>query len=77
MAGRDTLGEVVLVISRVVTGATTEVTDITALVWVWITALVVLDHTSTSPSSPFPPSTSVLAKEEDLPAPTGAEEEEE
>merc|ERR1712183_615482 len=76
MPRQDTLGEVVVLL--VLTGARTEVPGLTALVVVMV-AKVVLDPTWTSPLSPFPPSSSLLDKEEDTEdytAFTGAEEEE-
>ena len=80
-ADADTLGEeavvTLLLVLLVVTGARTELTEVTALVMV---ATVVPDHTGTSHTSPSPPSSSLLAKvakEEDMLATRAWVEEEE
>ena len=78
MAFQETasLGEVgvVMMFLMVLTGARTELTEKTPLVV--LVAKVVPDPAWTSPPSPFPPSSSLLAKEEDMVATEGAEEEE-
>ena len=75
MAERDTPGEGLASISMVLvaTGARTEVTETTSLVGVL--AMVVPDPAWTSPPSPFPPSSSLLDKEEDKLVAAVAEEE--
>ena len=72
---RDTPGEVaiVLVMILVVTGARTEVTGMKAVV-VMLFMMVVEDPAWTSPPSQFPPSSSLLDKEEDKVEASGAEE---
>ena len=64
-----------MMVVLVVTGARTELTGMTALDVLMI-ALVVKDPAWTSPPSGFPPSTSLLDKEEDITVPSEVEEEE-